>query len=312
MSPKIFYLLALLAGFSLASCDDLIEPDISDEQVRLLVPVDSAVVRTAAVVFRWEEVSRARRYRLQVASPSFAKPTQVYIDTFSVSPSLSLPLQPGQYEWRVQALNAGYETDFASLGFTLDSASNLTGAELRLRSPANNASTSNPTVLFSWEQVELADKYILEIEGGAKLDSVVYATSVRKTFPRQGRTYQWRVRALNATGIVTSPWRKFTTDFEAPASPGLLFPRADTTVFTWPVELKWRRNAEDVAGDSLFLYLTDQNKTVSGFPKMVTTPYFSLPPSLSLAPGDYFWAVKSIDRAGNVSILTDKRRFTVR
>jgi len=296
----------------LASCDDVLEPDIADEQVQALVPIDGAKVHSAEVVFRWEAVAGARSYRLQLASPSFEQPGQFYMDTVSAQLSLSLPLQPGAYEWRVQALNAGYETEFTTRTFSLDSASSLAKAQVRLLSPVKDGYTNKQEVLFSWEPVTLAEKYVLEILSQPKFDTIVYAASVRKTLPREGRKYEWRVRALNATGAAISPQRSFTTDFEAPGTAELLYPQADTAVSTWPVALKWRRKASDVVADSVYLYQADQAHLVSGFPKMTTVSNFSLSSGLSLAPGNYFWAVKSVDRAGNGSGITIKRRFSVR
>lgn len=302
----------LAALFCLFSCDDIIERDITREQVELVLPTENAALSKAEVTFRWEEVKGARNYRLIIASPSFEKPSQVYLDTMAAATSITLALQPGEYEWRVQALNAGYETRFSGRSFSLDSASNLTGAQVRLISPIADYYTNEKTIAFTWEPVELADKYILEIKGAATFDTIVYTNTARKTFPREDRIYHWQVTALNATGLVVSPSRKVSTDYTAPGLPELLYPRADTSVFTWPVTLKWRQAAQDVAGDSLFLYLSDQHSLVSGFPKNVGSTTFSLTSGLSLAPGDYFWTVRSYDRAGNASARAANRKFTVR
>lgn len=278
----------------------------------MLLPADSTIVNSADVTFRWEMIKGAASYRLQVASPSFRSPSQLYLDTLSSDLTLSLPLQPGTYEWRVQALNSGYQTGYTSRLFAVDSASNLSGSSVRLLTPLKDIYTNQQKVLFTWDAVQRAEKYILEILSPARFDTVLYVTSVYRTLPVAGQTYEWRVRALNATGAVLSDKRKFTTDFELPEVPSLLHPRPDTTIFDWPVKLKWKHGSTDVTGDSVFLYLADQKTLVSSFPKAVTTPYFMLTSSQSLVPGSYYWSVRSYDRAGNIGLVADKYKFIVK
>lgn len=306
------FVFLIVGSLFLLSCNDILEPDITHEKVQLLVPVDSSSISKAEINFRWEELKGASSYRLQLASPSFLKPEQYFNDTVVTNLSLVIPLQPGNYEWRVQALNAGYKTGFTSRSFQLDSASNLSGAEIRLLSPANNFFNNSQRVSFSWAPIELADKYIYEIVKPIKFDTVVYGTSLRKSFPKETKTYEWRVRALNKTGAITSGVRTFTLDFEAPNEPNALYPEADTVISSWPVTLKWRRTATDVANDSLYLFQSDQHKYVNGFPKKLANSVYVLSPNPSLAPGSYYWSVKSFDRAGNSSSQTTKRKFTVR
>lgn len=297
----------------LCACDDILERDISMEKIRVLLPVQNSSVRSAEVTFQWEEVAGGRSYRMLLASPSLQRPTKFYLDTITTSSSLLLPLQPGDYEWKVQALNAGYKTGFTIQSFEVDSATNLSGAQVRLQNPGQMYFSNSNKINFTWTPVDLADKYLLEIRGsGIKKDTIVYTVKVPVTLLKADGEYRWQVKALNATGIVSSQIRTFYLDFTAPAEPKLLYPSPDTIVHSWPVTLRWQPRDQDVMGDSLFLYLSDRQTLVNGFPKKLLTSTFQLTSGLSLAPGEYFWTVKSYDRANNGSDIPPVRMLIVR
>lgn len=309
---KVILVLGLGIITLLSSCEDIFEPNISSEVVELQSPADQAVVSRANIRFSWGKVEGARSYNLVLASPSFNQPEAVYIDTTIQATSAVLSLQPGSYQWRVKALNTAYETAFSARSFELDSTSSLTGSEVVLKSPANGIFTNKKTLVFSWEPIAQAERYIFQLNGETSFDTITHAASITKKFPENSATYTWKVTALNATGLAVSPSRTFMTDFDAPAAPELLFPRADTTVFSWPVTLKWNRASNDVLQDSVFLYASDRQTLVPGFPRSAETSFFSLSGTATLEPGEYFWAVRSMDRAANFSGLTPKRRFVVR
>jgi len=296
----------------LVACDDILEPDIRKEAVRLLMPADSAQISKAEVAFRWEALNGARSYRLQVASPSFGSPLQTYIDTVNTDTFLSLPLHPGRFEWRVQALNAGYESAFTSSFFIVDSAAGVPDKQLRLLAPAQNSHTNKKSMEFSWAPVEQAAKYIFELLDDPRFDTTVTVPKVAVRLPSTSKTLRWRVSALSPKGVLVSPVWTLITDFEAPVAPECVYPRADTVIFNWPVTLKWKRLSNDVVEDRLFLYLSDQQTVVTSFPKRVPGSSFTLTQGLSLVPGNYFWAVQCLDKAGNTSVLSAKRKFTVR
>ncbi|HEX8656637.1 MAG TPA: hypothetical protein VF690_03850, partial [Hymenobacter sp.] len=97
-------------GLAVASCDDIIEPNISDKRVTLLAPADSAQSVAVVQTFRWEAVNGARQYQIRIGSPSLAAPSTFFLDSLTTQPSFTLSLSPGRYQWQVQAVNAGYST----------------------------------------------------------------------------------------------------------------------------------------------------------------------------------------------------------
>ncbi|WP_460616131.1 hypothetical protein [Hymenobacter segetis] len=308
-----------LMGLSLASCDDLIEPDISARHVLLLTPTDSS--RTAVVVqtFRWEPVANARSYRIQVASPSFASPTKAFHDSTVTRTFFTTTLVPGAYQWRVQAVNGSYETAFSTRGFQLDTTTRLTGQTLQLGLPAAGAVTNVPVVNFSWTGLPMAQRYQLVISpnpragGGAALDTLVgTATAVSLRLPRTSQVYQWHITALNANSSATSATRTVEVDVTPPAAPTLVSPAASALFLTLPVTLTWSHPSTDVVRDSVFFYEPNQTALFSGFPKASSGTTLVLPaPAIPLSTGTYYWSVRSVDRAGNVGPAAAKRPFII-
>ena len=109
--------LPALALLFLSGCSDLIEPDIASDKVMLLAPADGNRSTVAVQGLQWSTVANARTYRVQVATPSFANPARMVLDSVVKQPALTRTLKPGSYEWRVQALNAGYATAFPPARF---------------------------------------------------------------------------------------------------------------------------------------------------------------------------------------------------
>lgn len=128
---KITAIFVLAIGVFNTSCEDLLEvTDISEENVELLAPSDSTIVAQSNVNFTWNEVFEATQYHVQVAAPSFENAAQIVVDTLIVvdstfvSPRLNTALEDSMYEWRVRAMNSGYETTFSLNQFTVKTAGN--------------------------------------------------------------------------------------------------------------------------------------------------------------------------------------------
>ena len=109
--PYIIIVILLL----LVGCKEIIEvPNITNETVLLVAPTDSTEVSTGSVNFTWESVIDAEQYHLQVATPDFANASQVVVDSVVVNTTFTATLTPNNYEWRVQAQNSAYETEYFS------------------------------------------------------------------------------------------------------------------------------------------------------------------------------------------------------
>lgn len=304
------YSIVLLTGFTLWGCEEVIETDIEGKTVALISPGDSIVSKDLDQLFQWEALDGAREYRVQIGSPSLQKIDGFYLDTVIGRNRLGLVLAPGEYQWRVQGLNAGYNSAFTSRFLVIDSTAKLNSQAFNLLSPAQNAVTNNNTVLFRWENVPGATKYVFQFLNAPTFDTIVYTNQFTKKLPAVTKSYTWKVTALNTLSLKESAARQFDIDITAPLKPDLLFPKADTSFFTLPLRLSWSRKSNDISYDSLFIY-NNQNQVLANFPKRVNATFFSLTTTdlPAAAAGSYFWAVKSVDQAGNAGPLSVLRRF---
>ncbi len=200
---RILFLLTL----SFFTCDAIIEvDDISNANVTVLAPVDEAIVTDANITFSWEAVEDAEQYKLQIATPSFQDATQIITDSLVVKNTFSTSLNSGNYEWRIRAENSGYATIYATQKFKVstDPPLDISGETVVITSPADNASFSTTdTINFSWNAINGADEYTIEIvtpnfenPTTTITNETLTETSTSKSNLSAGN-YQWRVKAKN-------------------------------------------------------------------------------------------------------------------
>lgn len=115
MLKKILFCAVLAVVFS---CEEtLFEPDISEDTINLLAPVDGVTVRSETTQFSWSGIDGATSYRIQVAQPSFENASQILVDTVVEQLSYSERLFSGEYQWRVRGENSGHQTPFTTATF---------------------------------------------------------------------------------------------------------------------------------------------------------------------------------------------------
>ena len=96
--------------------------DISNEQVVLLAPANSTVFNTTSTInFSWEAVLNAEQYTIQIATPDFDNPLEIVDNQTLSDTNVSVSnLGAQDYEWRVRAENAEYQTTFTTRSFTVE------------------------------------------------------------------------------------------------------------------------------------------------------------------------------------------------
>ncbi|MGE0567528.1 MAG: hypothetical protein AB7O73_06225, partial [Bacteroidia bacterium] len=213
-------ILFYLFGIVLYSCrKDFIVEDIKDKSITVIAPANNLTTTNNQVTFWWEELDGAEKYKIQVVKPSFTSVTQIIADTSLSGTKFSLSLQPGSYQWRIQATNAGGSTDFQTYNLIVDTTSNLSGLTVSTIDPVANYLTGNLRVEFSWNEINAADKYqiiLLNSGNGTIKDTTTTLTTYTYNFSSQG-AYSWKVRALNDFSIsqFNTPLT-FTIDLTAP------------------------------------------------------------------------------------------------
>ncbi len=105
----------------LFSCEEIIEvDDISQEEVTILAPINSAVLNDNSVIFSWEAVEFAETYTIQIATPTFNEALQIVEDSTLMGTNFTKQLPSADYEWRVRAENSGYTTSYTLHQFSIE------------------------------------------------------------------------------------------------------------------------------------------------------------------------------------------------
>lgn len=115
--------LTIILLISILSCEDILnEQNITNDNINLLAPTESVILKTGTTIaFNWEALNGATDYKLQIATPNFNNANQILKDTLLQNNNFSIDSLPiNSYEWRVNALNSVYETTFTTNGFVIE------------------------------------------------------------------------------------------------------------------------------------------------------------------------------------------------
>ncbi len=275
-------------------------------------PTNNSELSSSTVLFRWNAVTGATKYQLEVLRGTETVPFKdITVGNITMSEQFGFLRDGTQYRWRVRA---GNNTGWGAWSgyFTLTSGQLL--AAPVLTSPI---STLTPVpgrqVTFSWQTVIRAINYELEIVNertGAFVtkESVGNVTSsVQRGFEDDAATYKWRVRAASSEGW--GAWSNYATfvNGNTPGAPVLSRPEHNENIgrswtnFEWkpvPGADRYELEIKDSAGQ---IYRT---AVVSGR----TT---SLQQDFPVDGGQYTWRVRSGNANGWGSLWAPARSFTV-
>tara|TARA_R110002012_G_scaffold294098_1_gene490029 strand:- start:3898 stop:4590 length:693 start_codon:yes stop_codon:yes gene_type:complete len=216
MRVKYFVGILILSFFQF-SCDDILEvDDISNQEVQILAPKEGAMIGSNTVNFNWDELGSAEAYRIQIAQPNFENASQILMDSTMVKDtlgrvitSIQKRLLNGNYQWRIRASNSGFQTAYATFGFTVNGDVNadiIPPNTPQLVSPTNEATQDDTTVSFSWTREDVpgtAERDSIYIYQDESLETLeTRALGSNKEFIRtlsSNQTYFWRVKAFDAS-----------------------------------------------------------------------------------------------------------------
>ena len=179
------------------------DPNFEDETVRLLAPKDKLNTTSETITFWWDKIDKAESYNLQVVKPKFDSIEELILDTLTNEDSYTLDIIPGEYEWRVCAINSSEQkTQYSTRSLFIDNENNLQNEDVILIAPTNNLRTSTKTLTFWWEEIDQATSYVLQIVSPdfqhaelLILDEKLQGNS--KVLTLDPGNYQWRVKAVN-------------------------------------------------------------------------------------------------------------------
>ncbi|MBN8696058.1 MAG: hypothetical protein J0L87_05975 [Bacteroidetes bacterium] len=303
-----YYLLVIVILWSfVSSCDDFLERELSGQSVVVLAPLDNTVSSNYTQSFWWEELKGASKYKLQIVKSSFVSIQELIVDTVIVETQFSYTLQPGSYQWRLRGENSVSVSDYITYNLTIDSSLNLGNQTLLLNTPLDNLATNSLTQSFTWYAMPNATSYLFGVfnQSGVQIGNYQSTSLLTSnyTFPSEG-VYKWRVIAQNNQSVSPYSERLITIDTTKPSVPIITFlPFNDTTSFD-PVPLTW--NSVE-ANANYHVFISSDSSFVSYFDTITSALSYDF--YNSNIGQFYYWKVKTIDNAGNLSAFSVIKRF---
>ncbi len=310
---KIYYI--LWVSLVLISCEALlIEPDLSSSNVTVLAPLNNTVVESNNVNFNWDAVTDATKYQLQVAQPDFVNASQLLVDSIMPETSYNLTLEPNEYQWRVKAMNENSETVYSTVNFTVQPEvfeEDISEQTLVLIAPSNDSILEVNPIVFTWEEIEFAESYILQIatpdfENATQVvvDEIVFGTTSEQSLV-DGQ-YQWRVKAKNSASETLFTSSNFNVELipiEVDISDEIIVltaPSEGSELDTNPVIFSW-----------------EELETAENYVLQIATPNFENPAQIvvdislaensseqTLVDGTYQWRVKGVNSVSETDFTT--------
>lgn len=302
---------SLLLMFSLYSCNEIVEDDISGKTVSIVSPADGLSSSTNQIVFWWNELEGADWYHLQIVKPSFSNVQSIVADTNVSGENFTCILSYGNYQWRIRPENSAYTGDYVVRSFSVESDSDLTTQVVPLVLPLQNDTSNQSLKHFSWQSLPYADSYTFTIWQNSYGGTIEYTTSVTSTnadytFLTDG-SYVWGVKAVNTISESDYNTRKIHIDTQAPSAPVLNLPTDADTLSAGSVSFTWTHTSGGSSVKDSIQIATD-----NAFDTVVFSSFTAnQSATFTLTAGTYFWKVKSIDAAGNVGSWAAYRRLTI-
>ena len=309
MKYEILKIICLLSAFHFSSCTDILLKDLDGEQVTILSPRDSLRTASNSVTFWWELKEGAESYRLQIVSPKFDSLITFLHDSPVVGDKFFRTFNTGTYEWRIRPENSVSVGDYVTRTLFVVTNDSLDQQQMFLLNPADNFITNQSSVSFNWYGISAATDYKFELLNVGTSQLVIPAQLVTDTFLNltvEEGTFDWQVRAENEFSVTPFTSRSLTIDTTRPEKPTLITPLNNETI-SGTADFEWSRgtNSGTAIFDSLFIY-SDSLNTIFSIDTTGNTTF-----SDSLPVGDYYWRVRSVDAATNMSEVSNSRRFLI-
>ncbi|MGD2249161.1 MAG: fibronectin type III domain-containing protein [Candidatus Methanofastidiosia archaeon] len=257
-------------------------------------------------VFSWEAVPNATYYTLQVSTDSSFTYTIIdeTVNATSFVPAVTLT-EATEYYWRVQAGYNSKTSEWVQGHFTTASDFSLNPPTLVY--PEDSASNIELRPVFSWDPVERAAVYVLQVSTSSSfahftINEKVSATSYMTSFDLESdMVYYWKVRAENENG--PSNWSDITqfetVHIEEPKIPTPIVATPDGEKGEGTIDLSWNAvpDAEiyhvQVSKNNAFPLTALEKINSKATAKTTSTSL-----EVDIPPGQYYWRVRAENENG--------------
>ena len=278
----------------------------SINQVDLFSPINNYIVADTSLVLRWLATVDAKYYEVEVNTTKDFLETDLIYSATETNTFTNLNLsENGMYYWRVRAYisDAKLYTEYSEVwSFDINPDYNISKTTITLLSPADSLYSNKQNISFSWNVLQQATDYQIDIASKEDFNAEQLFESVLTTdtvhnyaFTEEG-IYYWRVKGLNTQFISEySSIRRLDIDYTNPSPPLLISPLNQESIAGDDVLLIWESDPTAFT-DSLYIYESNTSNELIKTAVSNQEYLFAIPNS-----GIYYWQVQSYDKAGNKS-----------
>ncbi len=206
----------------------------------LTAPADNVTMTNSRPTLRWNAVSGAERYLVQIArDPSFTALEYLRGGITTTSATVPVTLLHGKHYWRVRSKVSGVWGDFSpTYSFTV----------LLNTSPADGATTQDTTPTFTWASAPGVSNYRVQVATNPQFTNLVINVAISRlrytpaaALALPSGVYYWRaVTNLDMNGGAGSIAYRTLTIGSPVSAPSLVSPADAAQLATQQVPLQWQ------------------------------------------------------------------------
>ncbi|MDI5887618.1 hypothetical protein [Flavobacterium yafengii] len=299
------------------SCEDILEEDITNDSALIMSPLNDSKVESNVVKFQWNSLKGADNYRVQI----YGANQSIVLDSLVSKTNLTYPLKQGTYQWRVRGENFAYQSSYSfPATFSTVISEDLTNQQVILSSPQNDIYVNFTNITLNWQSLPNATSYsveVINVTNGQQIyqNSAITGISATLNIPSLADgIYEWRVKAKNGTTeTLQYAGRKFSIDTVIANQPQNVTPANNSiqtinqqVSFTWTIAT----DSGTVQAPISYKIEFSNNENFTTISQTSNASSTTFQQTFSTA-GIYFWRIKAVDLAGNVSVASAPYKFTI-
>lgn len=287
-------------------CHLVFEEDIDNKNMVIFIPSDNYISTESNLSFWWEEIEGADYYQINVYKINNGHVSGLLTDTNLSSNQFEWSFSPGDYEWSIQAFNSAYTSNTTIRKFSIDSSLNINSSKVIQIIPYANSFINNKVVFLKWLTVYNAEKYFIQVkdQNNIYIGTQLMADTNFIQIPNESLldtlnegTYEWTIHAENSYSVSLKSSQIFHIDRTNPGNINILTPSNNAILLDSLIHFSWVSGSDNHwSFDSLFIYDDTLALNLVYKNEVLYQNYKD-----SIGPGEYFWQIKSFDKAGNFS-----------
>lgn len=295
----------------IGGCGDVFEDDISDKQVEVLNPLSGFTTTENLVLFWWNDLEGVNSYNIQIVKGSFQNPEEFIFDSLTESTKLNIPLNTGSYSFRVRGENSGYTSMWNEQSFMVISTSDLSNKTIVFQDGLDTIYSNLSNLQFNWFPVDSIDYYQVKLSlVSIAVVNLLNDSTSNNSFSTQlddEGLFLISVKAVNEKSETAFSTKYFYFDETSPEFANLVNPISGKVLGDSSFTFKWTRNLSKELTHEIDSIWISSNNTFQNIIKRDVTSSFSYRDSLG--KGQFYWRIKTIDKAGNKSYSSVENFF---